>query len=89
MSKAEILEMSISDYSLAIQYCWETYTERRVLYSHAQLFKESQASGTGGGFNVDWSAINPVSQELKKKKRRIPKTFLESLRRDGASLANK
>ena len=79
MSKAEISKMSVFDYQLAVQYCWETYTERRVLYSHAQLFKETQASGTGGGMNVDWSTINPVSKALKKKKRKIPKTFLESI----------
>lgn len=82
MSKQDILEMNVLDYEMAVQYCWETYTERRVLYSHAQLFKEQSGQGSGQGFNIDFSGINPVLKALKKK-RKPPKKFLESLRKDG------
>lgn len=78
LSKQDILEMNVLDYGLAVKYCWETYTERRVLYSHAQLFKEQ--SGKGDGLNVDFSSINPVAKNLKKRK--PPKKFLRSIKKN-------
>ena len=81
MSKKEIMEMNVLEYESAVQYCWETYTERRVLFSHSKLFEQQKGSGSSGeGFNIDWTELNPVSQELKKRPRTPPKKFLESLK---------
>lgn len=73
----DVLEMTITEYTNALFYCWYAYNQRRVDLQN----KEDKTRGKNKMFgDVDWSSINPVEQELRKEKR-PPKRFLDSLRR--------
>jgi len=70
--------MGIKEYENAVKYCWYAYCKRDVNYNLREFFKSEQKNGAQPFESVDWSGINPVEQELRKK-RRIPPKFREYL----------
>lgn len=83
MNREQVREMEIKEYENAVKYCWWAYCKRDVNYNLREFFKSNKnPNGDYQPFeNVDWSGINPVEQELRKK-RRIPpryKEYLDSL----------
>ena len=82
LNKNDIREMEVNNYVDAVAYCWQAYTQRRVDYWIIKAFSEEGSSGNDKK-NIDWTPLNPVAQQLKKDKlrKRIPKKFLESLRK--------
>lgn len=73
LNKNDIRELEINEYIMAIEYCWNAYTHRRVDYWITKAF--SSDSGNTGN-TTDWTPINPVSQALSKD-RTIPEKFLK------------
>lgn len=62
---------------MAVNYSWTTFTQRRLDFNLSKLFDAQQKDKKTPFENVDWTSINPIEQELKRRK--IPENFLESL----------
>lgn len=82
MTIEDIGDMDLMTYQTAVDYSWNAYLHRRVDYWIAKAFGE-EGKGSDKTKNIDWSPINPVSQQLKKdrmnRQRTIPPKFLENM----------
>lgn len=74
--------LPIAEYTNALMYCYITYFNRDVAFCLKEAFGDKDATeGKNKVFgDVDWSGINPVEQELRKK-HRIPPKFENYLKR--------
>lgn len=72
MSLKEFKTLPMLDYLAASEYVWMVFNQRRMDMGDTKPDPMSNQK------NIDWSKLNPVSQELERQKREIPqKMFME------------
>jgi hypothetical protein len=72
LNKDDIYKMGFEEHLAAVNYCWVTYTFRRVDYNLNKVVegimkginKSGIGKGKGSTVSVDWSDINPVAKAL-------------------------